>query len=1593
MVQRIVSELQALAAEARRKHLEVRNAAETLLQRLQEGDQDAVLASLRKSDVGSHALLQPILLAFRSRSPKAVIIALNLLQRGVLLRLFPERSLTTIVDALHALLPSAGRADVDVQLKILQTVSALLTAYANITSTLLSSTLMLCFSLYEHSRVAVVSSTAAATLRQNIMTVFDKVHDEDRVFNEIKGGGEDAAAAAPLPVHTAQTPDGNVTLFPSSSDAYFLLSDLCALANGEEATFLPLSSLSKPFVLELLESVFTNHARLFAVGKDGARHPELLYVLRSAACPFLLKALSEPPAFPVFVRIMRLVLLLLRTFSEELVLEIEILLRMVLTMVHGERSSPSWHQVLALEVMRSLCADAQFMRRVWCWYDQKGTDTPLFAEVVSGLAQAAQEVQPALTLDAGLSAARLHVPEAAPEAVQEKGYSLYDAASAAVANVRNAAEGLLTTRPEPITASSAPPVQLLDQLDKTDVPQTGTPSLPATYVPLLLVWSHILLSQSLSVGTLQLYVNQFADTGRAPTTLPEEEETAMAKAMLTLGARPALSVLSFFLTVESPEYVYDQALLAFSQVTQAVGVVALDKERDYALTVMSDLGVPASALHGQSLRPRNAACQAALARTAKVLSGSLGERWRSVLLTLAQALALLPASATSKSEPSTAVPPPPLFPGPAAAEQPSSVSLHFLAPSALDSAQLKATLESVLDQAHWLTDTALVAFVSVLADLAKDQAGKGAQASDITATLLSQLERVMLANTTQTVAQLSRGPWEACTAPLFAIMEDAALPAAHRLHAASVLDAVCFAVLNAIDSDAQMQQRTVLSAVQRQSEFEQCSTPTDVAIRKEAVDFLLRILSSHAHRLQGGWDVVFNVCHAAADAVPALKAKQIPPGALLKAAFGCIRLICTDYLASLSDKELELCIDTLPSFCRQTEDINLALAANGALWDICADIHRRQTTPGAASMSSLWLFVLQRMRAIAGVPNADVRNGAISNLFQVLVQYSSALAVPDWHPVFRQILFPLHDAVFKDHAEEDGWEASQSLVLQGTSRVVQAMLPTLATEPSFSEIWEPFVDRIETTYTQASPAVAQTALDALLRVLRTPVSSASLRAAWQYTWRAWVRIGANQRADRSLPNLVAMAAMLDPLYTALGATLTVDDVRDLVRTLESCITLAISNNDATATKQLYALVGSARSALTRLPPHGIVPALRMTTLASYVRAALDATTQPSLPPPVARVRVQLAEDLLLYWQATYTADAQDEALYETALLDMLSILRQPLQSENAHAPSLTALARDTLYHIAKLGTPVVAGRSDKALPAAAYFQRLFACMEEVLQAEKLHEPRDRHKENQAQTFALLAVLESVVLPCAGSDAASYTVLPSFIEQLVGATQLYRRSGASMHANYGSLLPIDIHRDERMVYWTWDMLFALCRDDAGTAGHRLLGMLILPVLLKRCAEVLDTYISDVQVRGRMPLPRVRVEETNYVLYHLRWLTLAPGTLFLGQHRAEPGQAYAALEAYTEPSTPPSVRDAILQAPLAHLFGLRPQLDAIAALYGKSGNIPQQGTVGTSLAPLDPVLLSDVDAALAERARRAPPAWTTPPALAKQAQGLCSAWLGL
>ena len=209
----------------------------------------------------------------------------------------------------------------------------------------------------------------------------------------------------------------DVYLLPSARDAYLVFEDICLLVNSEQPSFLKLQSLPRTFGLELIESVLSDFAPVFA------RHRELLHLLRTLLSPLLIRALAEKPTFSTTLRLMRVMYLLLKKFNDALVIEAEIFLSMFIKIVApgdvegtgghplssgllpttaavkptsaakdaasshtgsvgtgtgtggGAGSSPAWMRVLALEILRGLCGDFDLLRKVWTRYDGAGADS------------------------------------------------------------------------------------------------------------------------------------------------------------------------------------------------------------------------------------------------------------------------------------------------------------------------------------------------------------------------------------------------------------------------------------------------------------------------------------------------------------------------------------------------------------------------------------------------------------------------------------------------------------------------------------------------------------------------------------------------------------------------------------------------------------------------------------------------------------------------------------------------------------------------------------------------------------------------------------------------------------------------------------------------------------------------------------------------------------------------------------------------------------------------------------------------------------------------------------------------------------------
>jgi Dimerisation and cyclophilin-binding domain of Mon2 len=138
--------------------------------------------------------LDPFLIACGTRNAKFTGIAVVCLQRLIVSRGLSKARLKEVLEAFREATslgmwplyrvkrytkPFIG---LDIQLKILQALPSLLQNYADdLRGELLGSALLIC-SILQSSKTGVVNNTAAATLQQLFVSVFDKVVNEDSEY-------------------------------------------------------------------------------------------------------------------------------------------------------------------------------------------------------------------------------------------------------------------------------------------------------------------------------------------------------------------------------------------------------------------------------------------------------------------------------------------------------------------------------------------------------------------------------------------------------------------------------------------------------------------------------------------------------------------------------------------------------------------------------------------------------------------------------------------------------------------------------------------------------------------------------------------------------------------------------------------------------------------------------------------------------------------------------------------------------------------------------------------------------------------------------------------------------------------------------------------------------------------------------------------------------------------------------------------------------------------------------------------------------------------------------------------------------------------
>lgn len=477
------SELSGLIQESKRKHPNVKAAAEKSL-----GDLKSIHvtseAQLAGDLVRRPSFADPFVLGCRSRNARLVTSSVVCLQRLVASRALPSERLKDILEAFTEVTTSGF----DVQIKILQTLPSLYQTYASyIHGDLLFTSLEICGAL-QSSKIAVVSSTASATLQQLISTAFERIADED-------------VAAESDTLTDVHIGDDTIRLGRAAVDGFEIFSDLCSITDGESVQRFKSTNLSPAIVLDLILTILMGNVDAFET------HCELLFVCRSKLMPTLIRRLSTKHTFPITVRSLRILYILISRHVEDLQDDSETALSLLLHLIEPE-ASQAWKRAACIEVFRNITLNFPLLRRMYDCFDMREGRKDIVSKMMAALAKIAAEKPTVI----GLS----H-QSTTPVRNTDEEHEGQEQASLEAAGVEGVIGSTVTAQSHITgisTAWSVPKTPCLEQLDKNDAP-----SLPDTYIYSLVLECLSSFSEGLAKAVMPLSVARNEKKGLKHTAL------------------------------------------------------------------------------------------------------------------------------------------------------------------------------------------------------------------------------------------------------------------------------------------------------------------------------------------------------------------------------------------------------------------------------------------------------------------------------------------------------------------------------------------------------------------------------------------------------------------------------------------------------------------------------------------------------------------------------------------------------------------------------------------------------------------------------------------------------------------------------------------------------------------------------------------------------------------------------------------------------------------------------------------------------------------------------------------------------------------
>uniref|UniRef100_A0A8C0T4A5 Protein MON2 homolog n=1 Tax=Canis lupus familiaris TaxID=9615 RepID=A0A8C0T4A5_CANLF len=1516
LLENMQSDLRALSLECKKKFPPVKEAAESGIIKVKTiaARNTEILAALKEN---SSEVVQPFLMGCGTKEPKITQLCLAAIQRLMSHEVVSETAAGNIINMLWQLMENSLE-----ELKLLQTVLVLLTTNTVVHDESLSKAIVLCFRLH-FTKDNITNNTAAATVRQVVTVVFERMVAEDERYRDI--------IEQPVLVQGNSNRRSVSTLKPCAKDAYMLFQDLCQLVNADAPYWLVgMTEMTRTFGLELLESVLNDFPQVFL------QHQEFSFLLKERVCPLVIKLFSpnikfrqgsssssspapvEKPYFPICMRLLRVVSVLIKQFYSLLVTECEIFLSLLVKFLDADK--PQWLRAVAVESIHRLCVQPQLLRSFCQSYDMKQHSTKVFRDIVNALGSFIQSLflvpptgNPATTNQAGNnnSGGPVSTPANSGMLGIGGGVTLLPAFE-----YRGTWIPILT-----ITVQGSAKATYLEMLDKVE-----PPTIPEGYA--MSVAFHCLLDlvrgiTSMIEGELGEVETECQTTTEAASSLTQSSEQqelqstsdqmdkeivsrAVWEEMVNACWCGLLAALSLLLDASTDEAATENILKAELTMAALCGRLGLVTSRDafitaickgslpphYALTVLNTttaatLSNKSYSIQGQSvmmispsseshqqvvavgqplavqpqgtvmLTSKNIQCMRTLLNLAHCHGAVLGTSWQLVLATLQHLVWILGLKPSSGGA---------LKPG-RAVEGPSTVLTTAVM---TDLPVISNILSRLFESSQYLDDVSLHHLINALCSLsleAMDMAyGNNKEPSLFAVAKLLETGLVNMHRIEILWRPLTGHLLEVCQHPNSRMREWGAEALTSLIKAGLTFNH---------DPPLSQNQRLQLLLLNPLKEMSSINHPD---IRLKQLECVLQILQSQGDSLGPGWPLVLGVMGAI---------RNDQGESLIRTAFQCLQLVVTDFLPTMPCTCLQIVVDVAGSFGLHNQELNISLTSIGLLWNISDYFFQRGETiekeldkeeaaqqkqaeekgvvlnrpfHPAPPFDCLWLCLYAKLGELCVDPRPAVRKSAGQTLFSTIGAHGTLLQHSTWHTVIWKVLFHLLDRV-----RESSTTADKEKIESGGGNILIHHSRDTA-EKQWAETWVLTLAGVARIFNTR-------------RYLLQPLGDFS---------RAWdVLLDHIQSAALSKNNEIFPA-----LYQHIKTGFNMDDLQKLGVILHSAVSVPISSDASPFILPSYteavltSLQEAVLTALDVLQKAICVGPENMQIMYPAIFDQLLAFVEFSCKPPqygqletkhianakynqiqlfapaewVALNYVPFAERSLEVVVDLYQKTACHKAVVnEKVLQNIIKTLRVPLSLKySCPSESTWKLAVSSLLKVLSIGLPVARQHASSG-KFDSMWPELANTFEDFLFTKSI--PPDNlsiqeFQRNESIDVEVVQLISTEILPYA-----------NFIpKEFVGQIMTMLNKG-SIHSQSSSFTEaeIDIRLREEFSKMCFETLLQFSFSNKVTTPQEgYISRMALSVLLKRSQDVLHRYIEDERLSGKCPLPRQQVTEIIFVL---------------------------------------------------------------------------------------------------------------------------------